>query len=153
VNIRKIAEDEGFQISRERLDEELSGFLIKGARGFVIGVNSANAPTRQRFTIAHECGHAFLHDFEDVHIDRAFKLRSPLSSEATDVEEIEANTFAAWLLMPEEMLRRDLIDMGIDVESDIALQQLAKRYEVSQQSMNYRIANLVARYNMRRQRP
>jgi len=148
VDIEDIARHEGFKISRERLDDELSGFLLKGSRHFVIGVNSANARTRQRFTIAHECGHAFLHDFDDVHVDKAFtsfKLRSRLSSEATDVEEIEANTFAASILMPETMLQDDLLEWGLDVQSDEGISELARKYEVSEQSMTFRIANLLPR--------
>jgi Zn-dependent peptidase ImmA (M78 family) len=145
VDVQVVAEGEGFRISRERLEEELSGFLVKGSRGFVIGVNSKNAPTRQRFTIAHECGHALLHDFDDVHVDKAFKLRSPLSSEATDIEEIEANTFAASLLMPEGMLREDLLAMDVDVESDEDVAKLSRKYDVSQQAMSYRVANLLSR--------
>jgi Zn-dependent peptidase ImmA (M78 family) len=145
VNVHQIAIGEGYQISYEYLDDELSGFLLKGAKHFVIGVNMSNAENRQRFTIAHECAHALLHDFDDIHVDKAFKLRSPLSSKAVDVEEIEANTFAAWLLMPESMLRNDLLKWGVDVQSDDGVAQLAQVYQVSQQSMAFRIANLLSR--------
>lgn len=144
VDVRKIARSEGFRISYEELDDDLSGFLLKGSKQFVIGVNSSNAVTRQRFTIAHECGHAFLHDFDDLHID-FIKLRSSLSSKAVDVEEIEANTFAASLLMPEQLLTKDLLEWGGDVHSDESLAQLADAYGVSQQSMSFRIGNLVSR--------
>jgi Zn-dependent peptidase ImmA (M78 family) len=151
VDIRAIAEREGFQISYRRLNDELSGFLLKGARHFVIGVNSSSPETRRRFTIAHECGHAYLHDFDEVHIDKAFKLRSPLSSRAEDVEEIEANTFAAWILMPDSMIQNDIREWGFDVQSDEGIQRLARRYEVSEQSMTFRIANLLSRSRRLRQ--
>src|SRR5579864_7805419 len=133
INIERVARGEGASVLTKRLEDELSGFLIKATEQFIIGVNSRHAPTRQRFTIAHELGHALLHKFDDVHVDHAFKLRSPLSSQAVDVEEIEANTFAAWVLMPQVMLMKDLERTGIDVEDDEGIGDLAKRYGVSQQ--------------------
>ena len=33
------------------------------------GSNGKHAPTRQRFTIAHEIGHVLLHKNEKLHID------------------------------------------------------------------------------------
>jgi Zn-dependent peptidase ImmA (M78 family) len=62
----------------------------------VVWVNSANAPTRQRFTIAHELGHALLHE-EGVFRDAAF-------APAGNREERDANDFAAALLIPLWML-------------------------------------------------
>ncbi|MGH3265723.1 MAG: ImmA/IrrE family metallo-endopeptidase [Trebonia sp.] len=68
------------------------------------------AQVRRRFTIAHELGHYFLHVSETLHVDRAahFRLRSQLSSEGIDVTEIQANRFAASLMMPDEMILKDM---------------------------------------------
>jgi Zn-dependent peptidase ImmA (M78 family) len=145
IDIVRLAESEGAAISYERLEDELSGFLVPGQTNFAIGVNEWNPRTRQRFTIAHELGHHRLHDFDDVHIDLAFKLRSSISSKAVDIEEIEANTFAAWLLIPERMLLSDIRSSGIDLEDDEQLRKLAVRYDVSQQSMSFRLLNLLSR--------
>ena len=72
------------------------------------GVNSLHAPVRQRFTIAHELGHAVLHAREGIHLDQAFRLRfrDQTSAMAIDPEEIDANSFAAELLMPADELNR-----------------------------------------------
>jgi Zn-dependent peptidase ImmA (M78 family) len=145
IDVAGMAENEGAAISFERLEDELSGFLVPGKAKFVIGVNKWHPETRQRFTIAHELGHYRLHDFDDVHVDRAFKLRSPMSSKAIDIEEIEANTFAAWLLIPERMLLSHIHNSGIDLHDDDQLQELARIYDVSQQSMSFRILNLLSR--------
>src|SRR3954470_4270018 len=70
---------------------------------YIIGINSSHPETRKRFTIAHEMGHLVLHQLDQVHVDKQFlvKLRDDISSQAIDPHEIEANAFAAALLMPE----------------------------------------------------
>jgi Zn-dependent peptidase ImmA (M78 family) len=144
--VKRIAESEGAEISYECLEDELSGFFVRGKSNFVIGVNMWHVSTRQRFTIAHELGHCFLHDFDDVHVDRSFRFRSPISTKAVDIEEIEANTFAAWILIPERMLLSDIRSFGgMDIQDDDRVQNLATRYEVSQQSMSFRLLNLASR--------
>jgi len=145
VDVTEIAENEGATISYERLEDDLSGFFVRGKTNFAIGVNKWHPDTRQRFTIAHELGHYFLHDFDDVHIDRAFKFRSSISAKAIDIEEMEANTFAAWILIPERMLLSDVRNSGIDLQDDDRIHELAARYAVSQQSMSFRILNLLSR--------
>jgi len=59
---------------------------------------------------------------------------------ATDPKEIDANQFAAELLMPKSFLLSDFSGMKGDQE-DIVV-RLAKRYKVSRQAMEYRLANL-----------
>jgi Zn-dependent peptidase ImmA (M78 family) len=145
VDITRIAQGEGAEISYERLEDDLSGFFIGGKTNFVIGVNKWHHDNRQGFTIAHELGHRKLHDLEDVHVDRTFRLRSPISAKAIDIEEIEANTFAASILIPERMLFSDIRNSGIDLQDDDRVRELAERYAVSQQSMSFRLMNLLSR--------
>ena len=145
IDVKGIAESEGAEISYERLEDDLCGFLVPGKPNFIIGVNRWHHDNRQRFTISHELGHYFLHDFDDVHVDRSFRLRSPISAKAVDIEEIEANTFAAWILIPERMLLSDIRNSGIDLQDDGRIMELARRYEVSQQSMSFRLLNLASR--------
>jgi Zn-dependent peptidase ImmA (M78 family) len=145
VDIVRIAESQGAEISYEHLEDDLCGFFVSGKTNLIIGINKWHHVNRQRFTIAHELGHSILHDFDDVHIDRGFKFRSSVSAKAIDVEEIEANTFAAWVLIPERMLLSDIRSTGIDLQDDSRIQELAKRYAVSQQSMSFRLLNLLSR--------
>ncbi len=125
-------------------DGELAGMLVRGEGQTIIGVNSLHHPNRQRFTIAHECGHLLLHK-GDVHIDRSFHInkRDTVSSQAVDPNEIEANRFAAELLMPFDMVMADLLDRDIDVENEEDIKELARKYEVSLQAMTHRITNLL----------
>jgi Zn-dependent peptidase ImmA (M78 family) len=123
---------------------EVSGMLFRDAAQKLIGVNSLHHPNRQRFTIAHEIGHLLLHKGEAIHVDKTLfvNLRDSASSQAIDDDEIEANRFAAELLMPREMLLGDLRDQAIDLEGDEDLLSLARRYKVSMQALTFRLANL-----------
>ena len=113
----------------------------------VIGVNSSHSVTRQRFTIAHEIGHFLLHTDEDVHIDekRPIGRRDDLSGQAVDACEIEANQFAAELLMPESLVREFVRNLGSnhpETSVEDAIEELARTFRVSQLAMTYRLTNL-----------
>lgn len=119
---------------------EVAGVLVYRGGQAVIGVNSSHHSNRQRFTIAHECGHLLL-GHGKAFVDKHFAIhRGPKSSEGTDRLEIEANQFAAELLMPLRFMLRDL--RGVDFESDEAIERLAARYGVSRAAMSYRIAKI-----------
>ncbi len=109
----------------------------------VIGVNPTDSPNRQRFTIAHELGHLILHVESDLHIDERFPigLRSGISAMAVDDNEIEANQFAAELLMPAEMITRD-VELLVRLDVDKAISRLAKKYQVSTEAMSIRLSTL-----------
>ncbi len=128
-----------------RGEGEISGMLFRDSEQTVIGVNSLHHPNRQRFTIAHEIGHMLLHKGMEIHIDKALfivHLRDGVSSEAIDREEIDANRFAAEMLMPKHMLIADLAEREIDLENEEDLLRFSRKYRVSLQAMTYRLANL-----------
>ena len=149
VDVEKIAASRGLLVERKDV-ESISGFLVKSYGNAIIGVNSSNAPVRQRFTIAHELGHYLLHpsSAEDLHIDSNFeiKFRDDLSSQGTDAEEQEANFFAAELLMPRKFLYSDIANWEKFELEDHKFQEsvdvLARKYGVSSQAMVFRLANL-----------
>lgn len=144
VPVDRIARGLGADLRFLAYDGELAGMLARnaGARP-IIGVNSRHSKARQRFTIAHELGHLILHEV-DVHIDRDFRVmrRDGNSSTASDPLEIEANRFAAELLMPYDMMAAEFTDHGVDMEHMEEVGRLARRYGVSVQAMMHRIANL-----------
>jgi Zn-dependent peptidase ImmA (M78 family) len=144
VPVERIAETLGARVRYSPYDGELAGMLVRGNGQTVIGVNSLHHLNRQRFTIAHECGHFLFHKGE-VHIDRAFRVnrRDAVSSLAVDPDEIEANRFAAELLMPFDMITADLVERGIDAENEQELKQLAQKYQVSVQAMTHRVTNIL----------
>src|SRR5438270_408197 len=72
VPIEKIVKSFGIEIKLDKVDDDLSGFLVRenSERGrTMIGANKSHHPHRQRFTIAHELGHFILHRGERVHLD------------------------------------------------------------------------------------
>jgi Zn-dependent peptidase ImmA (M78 family) len=143
VPIDVIARNLGAEVRFLPYEGELAGMLARTDDRVVIGVNSLHHRNRQRFTIAHEIAHLLLHDLE-THFDRNFRVRhrDAVSSAAVDDHEIEANRFAAELLMPHAMLLADLDEAGIDVEQLCDIAPLARRYSVSKQAMMHRVAHL-----------
>lgn len=148
IPIEMIAKNLNVHVSYEPFDGELSGVLYKDKEDTIIGVNSSHPLTRQRFTIAHEIGHLILHEPDPVHIDKNFRLhfRNELSSQATDFREIEANAFAAAMLMPADLLRSkfdDVIREGIDIDSGTdEISSLAREFQVSSQALMIRLSKL-----------
>ena len=145
VPVLKIAQAKGARIYVDSLEGDLSGFLYRDKAQSVIGVNTSHSQARQNFTIAHELGHLLLHDQEQLHVDREFRvrLRSDVSSQGTDEAEQEANFFAASLLMPREFIERDLADEEfVDLLDDDCLRDLARKYGVSAQALAIRLKTL-----------
>jgi Zn-dependent peptidase ImmA (M78 family) len=151
VPIEKIARAHEIELKAERVDDDLSGFLLraKGSRRAIIGVNDNHHPNRQRFTIAHELGHYLLHEGEAVHLDQSrsgftMNFRDQESATGEDDAEREANLFAAELLMPAGFLQKDVQGKDLDLldVDDQFLGELAKRYKVSVQALTFRLANL-----------
>lgn len=147
VPVERIARWLGAQLAYEPFEGELSGLLHRQADKAVIGVNDLHPKTRQRFTIAHEIGHLRLHPGKPFVLDRTIKanLRDELASTATDREEIEANAFAAELLMPVRMVLlavRSIVGDAPHLTADDLVRNLAPRFIVSQQAMRFRLINL-----------
>jgi len=143
VAVENIAKGESLLIRFQPLESNLSGFLFHDNNGAIIGVNSTQARVRQRFTIAHELGHFLLHQNSNLVVDRVLvKLRSGSASRETDIHEIEANYFAAELLMPRNLLIEDIEDiekLGSADLLDDAIIGLAKLYDVSTRALVLRL--------------
>lgn len=147
IPVEDIAASLGAQITYSNFKNEVSGLLIRHKNSIMIGVHSKQTPARKRFTIAHEIGHLIMHEpdpNQHVHIDKLFQvhLRSKTSSTAEDVAEIEANAFAASLLMPRQMLWDDVDENLLDFEDPKLVRSLAEKYQVSTQAMTFRLLNL-----------
>ncbi len=125
---------------------DISGMLYRDDTRTVIGINSTHSPTRQRFTVAHELGHLRLHPGRPLILDAPARVnfRDPTASLATDREEIEANAFAAALLMPERLVLEavsQLLTAAHHTPETLTV-LLAKKFEVSEAAMDYRLINL-----------
>lgn len=143
VDVYAIAEEQGAIVLTEELEESISGFLAIKGGGRIIVVNAAHHPNRRRFTAAHECGHLVLHgDRGRVFVDASpVFFRDDRSAEGIDHQEVEANAFAAELLMPEEELRAR-VARPIDVMDDLAVRRIAAQFAVSAQALTIRLTKL-----------
>jgi Zn-dependent peptidase ImmA (M78 family) len=104
-----------------------SGIQVTDKDSSFIGYNEKHSIHRQRFTVAHEIGHLLLgHTSDSFILD--FYSRNP--------EEIEANQFAAELLMPLPMLKEDLSGGKKDVKF------IAERYNVSEEAVWWRLLDM-----------
>ena len=70
--------------------------------------------------------------------------RDSKSSASVDPIEIEANYFAAEILMPASFLAKSLGNKTLDIDDDIVVDMLAKNYRVSASAMRFRLGNLFA---------
>jgi DNA helicase-2/ATP-dependent DNA helicase PcrA len=130
----------------------------------IIEVRRNDITPRQRFTIAHEVGHyrmhvlaeklhltGFLCSSEAVMLGESPATSMPLPGFTTDQPvvakqldprdlrriEIEANTFAAELLMPATLIEKAVDEYGKNVNT------LASTFGVSHQAMQYRLEALL----------
>jgi hypothetical protein len=141
VDVKAIAESLGLSVWEiPHLPDTVSGKIFLdprhgGGSGYSIGVNEREGFNRKRFTIAHEVGHFLLHRefIGDGIIDDAM-YRSKLTSR----QEIEANRFAADLLMPYNLISAELRRGNRDVAA------LAKAFKVSEPAMRIRLGIPVA---------
>lgn len=149
VPVERVAKALGAQLRFSPLDDELSGMVYIKDGTPIVGVNALHHPNRQRFTIAHELGHLQLHRREitkEIHVDKGFPMlmRNTVSATGVNDMEIEANLFAAELLMPESFLAASLDGEPLDIDDEGAVSALAKQYRVSASAMRFRLGNLFA---------
>jgi hypothetical protein len=99
---------------------------------------------RMRFTEAHELGHFFLHQHvQTVHRESYKTVIDAIAAgnSALAHVEIEANCFAAELLMPKHAFTSDLVPSQIRGGMDW-LKSLSQKYNVSSAAVELRIARL-----------
>jgi Zn-dependent peptidase ImmA (M78 family) len=122
-------------------DPSLSGMIAKRGNHSSILVKDDDALNRKKFTIAHELGHMLLHlKVEDGEfIDKADYFRTEFFK-ATEMnenkgQEVEANQFAAALLMDSELIKQ----CWPEIQSSDSMADL---FKVSKEAMEYRLNHL-----------
>jgi hypothetical protein len=135
VNVEAIAASMGIGVQFVPMGEASGEIHLENGHPVIL-VNQADAPVRQRFTIAHELGHYALgHLREDG--QRLFRDdRSHYSMSAPWLER-DANRFAASILMPAEAVRY-VIQNG----HATTLPALTELFGVSRAAMQFRAENL-----------
>ena len=148
VPVDKIVRALGVKLRFSPLDDELSGMVYIKDDDTIIGVNAMHHPNRQRFTIAHELGHIKLHKkfiTNEVHVDKQFPMlmRDTKAAKGIDNIEIEANSFAAELLMPEKFIKEELNNEGFDIDDDDFISNLSKKFKVSTHALQLRLGQIL----------
>ncbi|MBR3722082.1 MAG: ImmA/IrrE family metallo-endopeptidase [Selenomonadaceae bacterium] len=139
IDVISIASALGYKVySAKFKNNQISGgvkFLNEDAavKGEIY-VNENDSWQRQRFTIAHEIGHCVLHreKHNDGILENIDMFRNPNNHSE---EEIEANEFAASILMPENEVRKQWLKWR-------STEILADVFNVSLSAMSFRLFHL-----------
>lgn len=136
VDVSAAARRLGLAVYSAKLGDKVSGVLMRDPSygtpsGFVVFVAENEPAVRQRFTAAHECGHFVLHKDSVGHRNEDnYLLRSEGMSTR---QEVEANKFAADLLMPRPLIEQAM-RAGITTPA-----ALARHFQVSELAMSIRL--------------
>jgi len=138
VDVESLSAALGIPIDRVPMDATISGKITNhGNDRLAIIVNSKHSKTRQRFTIAHELGHAVLHHHligDGITDNSAYRAEATTPHPKIGAsEETEANKFAASLLMPAEAII-DLQNRGLEPKD------IAARLGVSLSALEVRLS-------------
>ena len=120
--------------------DEVDGGSIEASsfHNFTIFISDLTSPKRDRFTMAHELGHLFLHlpklqEKNESAVMRATR-RIDKSDEMQQRAEWEANWFAGQLLMPKAEFK--------DCVEKFGLEHASRVFNVSQQAANVRNSSI-----------
>lgn len=113
LNYVKTQQD--LDVVKYNFGDKVSGMLVMLGDSATIGFNPDHAWVRRRFTIAHELGHLYMGHTCD-------------GQDKNSNKEIEANQFAAELLVPLAFVKKDFVEQR-------DLDALAKKYVVSKEAL------------------
>lgn len=142
-----IAKELGIKVYAESFStyngDKVSGAITKDEKGKIeILVNESDTYERQRFTVAHELGHYFMH-IKDAHKYERVDMHRATGYNTNMPQEVEANNFAAALLMDKDMIYENIsIAKNFNLSRVKCIEYLANLFEVSKPAMEYRLKNL-----------
>ena len=136
IDVFAIAKQLGFEVVEYDFPDDTSAALVIDEDIKAIGINKNHALTRQRFSVAHELGHFLQGHGDFANSQKTFEDGSFNYADPQNRQELEANEFAAELLMPSMILKKEPELTTLDVPS------LAKKYQVSEQALWIQLINL-----------
>lgn len=139
IDVYKIAELLNIEVQRLPLEEGTDGLLVKDKAysNFKAVIDSSANPHRARFTLAHEIGH-YVKEYQNFPPEKVVGIvqkRDDMSSTGKDENEIWANKFAAYLLMPSGIVKQLWAD-------NTSVEYMARLLDVSIASLGHRLENL-----------
>ncbi len=122
-----LLEEKGLKVILHRMPQEVSGFSAFGEElGGVLFVNAGHPVERRSFTALHEMAHLVFHRREYQH---------PVRKKRGDPKEKAANHFAGAVLLPREVLERELRPLRRSSIPELLLQDMKWRYHVSMRTI------------------
>jgi len=147
IDLLEICKHYNIVLEGKQLENTISGFyVVKNEISHII-YNSEESNKRIRFTIAHELGHYFLHKESPLFVSKKGGIsnrifhRDKNSSTGEILKEREANYFAASLLMPKNFIKYE-VNLLNEYCFDDLITKIAMKFNVSEQAMTFRLANL-----------
>lgn len=137
VNVLEIAKKANVLI-KYASSNQFSGLLYRKDNIAFMAISSSESNVRQRFTIAHELGHFFLHPQKDTFVE----FRDNEKNIVRGIKEVQANQFAAALLMPKKLIEKDIKNFKDTAMTKATTKFLADKYHVSEEAMTFRLMNL-----------
>ena len=149
VNIEGMIRSYDIELDKNAdLPSGIHGQIERDASGqYKISIQKTDHYYRKRFTMAHELAHFLFHKEQigdGVNDDRMYRsTNNKISPEL----EIEANKYAAAILMPDKSVLEYAIDRGVlsmqdGIIVEDALKELAIAFQVSTEAMKYKINKL-----------
>lgn len=135
TNVRLAVSSLGGKIQEMTLDDMPYEATVRKTenQSFEIRLRDGVVPQRERFSLAHELGHLFIHMGFQTDDTQWANIQPGESSERArygiSEAEYEANEFAAALLMPESIYRQTIDDLADDNKVDMS--KVADRFGVS----------------------
>lgn len=135
VDLEAVIEaNDNLKLIKSDLDGKDGYIASVGEGNYEICVNINHPKNRQRFTMAHELSHYFLHRNKISGLKTGEKIL--FRGVNIDPIEAEANRFAAAILMPEELIKI-LMD-----EHKGSIIRIARELQVSTEALTYRAEKL-----------
>ncbi len=136
VGLAHIAKSMGIGLYKRENSNVIGEASLDAEGNYRIIIDPSQSKPRRRFTVAHEIGHVALGHLRPG--DVLFRdTVEHLFSSNRDSREVEANKFAAELLMPAE-----LVSTAFEKIPDFSVRKGAEIFAVSEAAMGYRLINL-----------
>lgn len=151
IDVNKIIKELGISVEYDSsIAGQVGGIKLIDTNKAVITLNpfENEYKPRERFTLAHEVAHFCLHLSEDKKTFLDTRKTMSRSGSYWDKYETEANTFAAELLMPKQLILnavRQLLDRAPEERPETIedlIDFLSRNFNVSYQAMDYRFKRL-----------
>lgn len=138
IKLGLLSKELGLIVKRATLPANISGEIKEQDGEVIIRVNRHDAQTRQRYTLAHEIAHFFLHrHLLSTGITDDVLYRSSQSDEI----EAQANRLAADILMPIDIVK-DLMHQHEKLKGENFYQAIADDLNVSVTALKIRLSKI-----------